>query len=43
MIHAGDEHDHWHDSGPCPQCGHRDCWNGCPPNRDADDIESDES
>ena len=30
-MYAGDETTSWNDAGPCPQCGDRDCWNGCPP------------
>jgi len=38
-MYAGDESDHWHDSGPCPRCGERDCWLGC---TDTDDIDGDD-
>jgi len=30
-MYAGDEHDHWDDAGPCPDCGDIDCWHGCAP------------
>ena len=30
-MYAGDDSTSWNDAGPCPQCGDRDCWLGCPP------------
>lgn len=41
-MYAGDETNHGNDAGPCPDCGHHDCWLGCEPHPDpatTDEVE----
>lgn len=40
-MYAGDETTNWNDAGPCPRCGDRGGWVGCPP--DTEPLSYDEA